>query len=119
MDRFCSILENEKMAVSNSVAGTNCTIDIYPAFDEDGNKVKPTIIEAEIVGFDETSTLENAEEYLYNNVNVKQGDLAIFHNDSAGDNVAKLIRNGELEITTQDDDSNKYSKQDTDLIYAE
>ena len=62
---------------------------------------------------------KNAEEYLYNNVNVKQGDLAIFHNDSAGDNVAKLIRNGELEITTQDDDSNKYSKQDTDLIYAE
>ena len=118
MDRFCPTIENEKMANINSPLGTLFVIELIPANDENEDKVKPTIHESEVVGFNEVVQLDNSLEYLYNDVAVKQGELAIFHNDSSKDKVANIV-DGELSITTSDDDSLKYDKQNTDLVYGE
>ena len=118
MDRFCPTIENERMANSNSPLGTLFVVELIPANDADGNKVKPTIHVSEVVGYNEDIQLDSSLEYLYNNVIVKQGELAVFHNDSSKDKIASMI-NGELEITTLDDDSLKYNKHDADLIYGE
>ena len=118
MDRLCSVIENEKMANINSPLGTAFVVELIPAYDSDGNKLKPTICDSEVVGFNEDVRLDNSLEYLYNDTVVKQGELAIFHNDSSGDKIAE-ITDGELKITTADDDSLKYDKQDADLVYGE
>lgn len=118
MDRFCPTIENERMANINSPLGTPFAIELIPANDANGDKVKPTIRESEVVGFSEDIHLDSSLEYLYNDVIVKQGELAIFHDDSSKDKVAS-ITDGELNITTTDDDSLKYDKQNTDLVYGE
>lgn len=118
MDRFCPTIENERMANSNSPLGTLFAVELIPANDADGNKVKPTIHASEVVGYAEDAQLDSSLEYLYNNVIVRQGELAIFHDDSSEDKIAN-ITNGELVITPLDDDSLKYNKQDADLIYGE
>lgn len=49
------------------------------------------------------------------NVEVKEGELALSYE---GDGVGELV-NGELVITPYEDDANKYSIQDQNLIYTE
>lgn len=114
---YCPVLENEKMAADESPLGTACYIQLTPAFDDNGDKVLPTIIETEIL--DEDSDVDTTEGVYYNGVKGNQGDLMAFHNDSAGDNVMELNDDGELLISTRDDDSLKYSKDGLNLVYGE
>jgi len=116
-ERYCPIVENEKMSAEDAPApvGTPCTIVLKPAYDDDGVKIKPTIMEAEIIGIE--TPVDTSSGVYYNGVLGGQGDLMIFHNDDAGDNTAKMNNNGELEISTINDESSRYSKDGLDLIY--
>lgn len=115
MERFCPVIEKEKVSAEFNEQGSEFSITLTPAFDDEGNKVKPTINEADIIGMDEATS--SSAEFYFNRVLVKQGDLAMFHDDSAGNDVARLVPGGDLEIATIDDEASKYSKQDLDLVY--
>ena len=115
MERFCPVIEKEKVSAEFKHDGTPFHIILTPAFDDNGKKSKPTINEAEIIGMDEESS--SSAEFYYNRVLVKQGDLTMFHDDSAGNDVARIVNNGDLEIATIDDEADRYSKQGLDLVY--
>lgn len=112
MDRFCPIVEDEKIILGDSPM--DCLISVFPAYDDNGEKVKPTIISSEVINSDE----DFPNGIMHNNTLVNQGDLAMTHNDSAGDSVAKIVNNSDLEISPLDDDALKYDREDFDLIYT-
>lgn len=115
MERICPVIEKEKVSAEFNDSGSEFSITLIPAFGDDGKKSKPTINEAEIIGMNEFTI--SSDEFYYNRKLMKQGDLALFHDDSAGNNAAKLVKGGDLEIATIDDDASKYSKQGVDLVY--
>lgn len=117
MERYCPVVENEKISAIEQPGGDYFLIELIPALADDGSKSKPTIKEVEIAGIDES--VDSSQGFYYNSVYVNQGELAMLHDDSAGNSVARMNNNGDLEIATEEDDANKYSKQNLDLVYGE
>lgn len=74
-----------------------------------GKNDKPIIFRADLL--DDVRTI--------NNVSGQEGELVFTHIDS-GENVAKITDDGELIISTENDDNEKYSVNDLgELIYTE
>lgn len=114
IERYCPVLENEKVVALETGESGVYSITLIPAYNENNEKVKPTIQESEIIGFGDSISTER--DIYHNNVFAQRGDLTLFHNDSSGQKVADLP-DGDLEISTTDDDSSKYRVQNTDLMY--
>lgn len=104
--RFCPTIEIEKTGIPSRDSETELRLTLIPSINELGDKVKPTIVESDIIGI----TSQENERIVCNKVVGNIGDLLIIHHDSAGDNVAKINNKGELIISTYDDENRLYSR---------
>ena len=53
---------------------------------------------------------------IVDNVSGKEGELMLSH---VGDSVGELNKDGELTLRPQNDDAQKYDKEDENLVYNE
>lgn len=83
----------------------NFTIHCFSDMLEDGT-TRPSVFKAQLP----------TEPKIIDNVDVKEGELALTYK---GETVGELNVNGELIIHPDNDDANKYSVQNQDLIYNE
>lgn len=113
---FCPTIELERTGMPSRGEETALRLTLTPSIDDYGEKLKPTIIEANIIGI---STPDDSV-VVYDGVIGKQGDLLVTHHDSNVD--AVMMNNiGELIIATVDDDpdlySRKYNHDGVSLVY--
>lgn len=102
---FCPTIELERTGMPSRGVETALRLTLTPSIDDYGEKLRPTVIEANIIGI----STPNDGIVVYDGVVGKQGDLLITHHDSNVDAVMMNDR-GELIIATVDDDPNSYSR---------
>lgn len=110
--RYCPTVELERTGVPRFMAPTNLKMTLLPAIDAYGDKARPTIIEANIIGI----STDDTDKVVYDGVVGGLGDLMITHNDSAGDNAVSINERGELIIAPLDDDASLYSRSREDSM---
>ena len=108
--RYCPIIELERTGLPKFQVAAELKLTLIPAIDDDGNKVKPSIIEANIIGI----STDDVSKVVYDGVIGELGELLITHNDSNVENVVYLTTNDELIIKPSDDDAEMYSRSKED-----
>ena len=110
---FCPTIELERTGMPSNGVPSPVKMTLLPAIDDYGNKVKPTIIEANIIGISTT----DVSAVVYDGVVGNLGDLLVSHHDSAADAVT-VNNNGEFIIAPKDDDANLYNLDEEYLVYS-
>ena len=101
MDNICST------KTITEITGNNAKIKCFSDMNDDGTTV-PNLYQAEIL----------SQEKQINGINGKEGELILASEDDTG-NIGSLNDNGEAIIQLNEDDANKYSKDnDENLIYT-
>lgn len=108
--RYCPTVELERTGVPRYGQPTALKMTLLPAIDENGNKARPTIIEANIIGI----STDDTDRVVYDGIQGGLGDLMVTHNDSAGVNVVSINERGELILAPLDDDIDLYSRSRED-----
>lgn len=108
--RFCPTVELERTGAQRYGQSTILKMTLIPAIDENGDKAKPTIIEANIIGI----STDDLDRVVYDGVQGIIGDLMVTHNDSNVINVVNINEKGELIVSTADDDPDLYSRSRED-----
>lgn len=108
--RYCPTVELERTGVPRYGQSTALKMTLLPAIDENGNKARPTIIEANIIGI----STDDTDRVVYDGVQGNLGDLMVTNNDSAGVNVVSINEKGELILAPLDDDVDLYSRSRED-----
>lgn len=104
--RFCPTIELERMRVPIYNQLNQLKMTLIPAIDEYGDKAKPTIVEANIIGV----STDDTDKVVYDGVQGDLGCLMITNNDSSGTNSTNIDKNGELIISLLDDNVDLYSR---------
>lgn len=108
--RYCPTVELERTGVPRYGQSTALKMTLLPAIDENGDKARPTIIEANIIGV----STDDTDRVIYDGVQGSLGDLMVTYNDSAGMNVVSINERGELILAPLDDDVDLYSRSRED-----
>ena len=109
--RYCPVIELNRSGVPKTQTPAALKITLLPSIDANGDKVKPTIVETNIIGI----STPDVEGMLYDGVKGELGDLMVTHIDSSK-NAVSLNKQGELLLNLIDDDVNKYTRSREDSL---
>lgn len=109
--RYCPVIELERSGIPKEQQPSALKMTLIPAIDAVGAKVKPTIIETNIIGI----STQDTESVLYDGVKGGLGDLMVTHHDSS-ENAVSINSKGEFLINLKDDDVKKYSRSREDSL---